>query len=650
VQQTRNSLCRNALRRRAGLAAEARIRHIQPSSAVPPRFDPAMHNPRIEANIPHLRLEYRLPLLVSIVLTTLLGAGTWLAYREVAASSHAAAMDRMGAVATQLTETARTGADARTQLMRRVASDPAVQQLARGERDATDPAVSAALQPLRIGSEDGFTAAVLSASGASARVRVGSAYPELDPPPAALLRGGVEGNPLLSPYITHGDATYYWMAVPLGHGAAGGHLAQLRRLGGNPRSMEGLVGEGADIFLVNGLTGEWAPAGGGRPLPAPVVLGEQGDEPLSYMREGEARVAIARAIPNADWHVVIDRPLREVIAPARSFVMRATAMSMLLVLSGLLVVGLITRRLLRPIGELGAAARDIALGNYDRRVEVRREDEIGQLANAFNSMAAEVDRTVAAARHSQSVALEASHAKSAFLATMSHEVRTPINAIMGYVELLDIQLSGNLNNDQRQFLERIRESSRHLTALVEDVLDLAKGEAGELRVAPREILADAAVRAALNVVVPQAKLRGIELTSECTPIAFVGDPQRVRQILVNLLSNAVKFTDSGGRVSLRCYLQPGEAEDGSSDVCCFEVTDTGCGIPAEQQAAVFEPFVQIDSSYTRTKGGAGLGLAISLRLARLMHGDIDLRSELGQGSTFTLRLPVPANAAVAAGQ
>jgi hypothetical protein len=194
-------------------------------------------------------------------------------------------------------------------------------------------------------------------------------------------------------------------------------------------------------------------------------------------------------------------------------------------------------------------------------------------------------------------------------------------------------------------------SSKHLLTLVNDVLDLAKVEAGRLVVAREQASAAASAAGALTLVQPQAEMRGILLSNLCadTPAArYMGDPHRVEQILVNLLSNAVRFTEPGGRVRVSCellYSAPAGAQlpVGLECVCALHVEDTGIGIPPRHLAAIFEPFVQVEQGHTRTREGSGLGLAISRRLARLMGGDLTARSRPGVGSTFTLWLPgVPA--------
>ncbi len=316
--------------------------------------------------------------------------------------------------------------------------------------------------------------------------------------------------------------------------------------------------------------------------------------------------------------------------------------------------------LLVPFHAGGSPAGTLWVASHDDRKRFDSEDArmLSSLAafagaicvGAMSRDAAEEARALAAEarRH----AVEADRAKSEFLATMSHEFRTPLNALTGYVQLLDMGLAGPVTETQREFLQRLSASGRHLTGLVDDVLDLAKVEAGQLTVASEQLMLGDSIEEALALALPQAQAIGIRLvdargSNEGVPC--IGDDHRVRQILLNLISNALKFTPFGGTVTVRCDIADTATEDarvtGDGPFAFIEVSDTGVGIAQEHESAVFEPFYQAESAmgrrYRRTAGGIGLGLTISRRLARLMGGDLTLRSTPNAGSTFVLWLPVP---------
>jgi PAS domain S-box-containing protein len=227
--------------------------------------------------------------------------------------------------------------------------------------------------------------------------------------------------------------------------------------------------------------------------------------------------------------------------------------------------------------------------------------------------------------------------KSAFLATMSHELRTPLNSIIGFTGVLQGGLAGPVNEEQAKQLGMVRGSARHLLELISDVLDLSKIEAGELRVAADPFDLQASLERVQASLAPMARKAGLSLDLKIDSRlgTMVGDRRRVEQIALNLLSNAIKFTSTGG-VTLAAEPVPGDPHPAVR----IRVTDTGIGIAPEHLSILFQPFRQIDSSLNRAYEGTGLGLAICHRLTGLMGGRIEVNSEPGVGSCFTVILPL----------
>jgi signal transduction histidine kinase len=238
-------------------------------------------------------------------------------------------------------------------------------------------------------------------------------------------------------------------------------------------------------------------------------------------------------------------------------------------------------------------------------------------------------------RQARDQALEASRLKSELLAKVSHELRTPLGAILGYTEMLEMGVYGPVSADQREVMARVIDSTQYLANLVNELLDQARLEAGKLELQISTFMPKSIVQEACTRMEVLAHTKGLRLVSEIDddlPKTLSGDPMRLQQILANLISNAIKFTPDGG-ISVRLY---------RSDPAhwAMQVTDTGPGILKEAQTYIFEPFRQVDGSMTRQHQGSGLGLSIVKQLANLMGGDVILESEVGQGSIFTVRLPL----------
>ena len=282
--------------------------------------------------------------------------------------------------------------------------------------------------------------------------------------------------------------------------------------------------------------------------------------------------------------------------------------------------------LIGPIQQIDARLAAIASGNFSEHVDITNRDELGALAVNVNRMNDELRRVYKELE-------TASEHKSEFLASMSHELRTPLNAIIGFSQVLRERISGDINAKQEEYLDDILSSANHLLALINEVLDLAKVEAGqvELHVAP--FLLQDALERGISTVREQATSGGVQLTLHANggPTIVTGDERRIRQVIFNLLSNAVKFTPSGGRVDVTATHADGEAR--------ISVADTGGGIAADDLERIFEEFQQTELG-ARLHEGTGLGLALSKRFVEMHGGRIWCDSVVGTGSTFVFTLPL----------
>jgi len=334
------------------------------------------------------------------------------------------------------------------------------------------------------------------------------------------------------------------------------------------------------------------------------------------------------------------------------------ATAIMTVFLAMLAAYLIVRYVIvKPLEHLRDVSDEVRRGNVQARAEIHTADEFEELGVAFNrmlrglvdtqeelqkvneSLDGKVDELARANLH----LYEMNRMKSDFLATMSHELRTPLNSIIGFSDVLgSIQ---SLDEKQRRYVQNIRTSGRMLLDMINDILDLAKIEAGKTEIRPVIFDVESVVSAQCDMARPMAEKKAIDVSFEIGPglEAVEQDQAKVQQILANLLSNAVKFTPGGGRVEVHARLD--DTTEPSRPEIVIDVIDSGVGIAAEEQQAIFEKFRQGkvfqkgDDAMTREISGTGLGLSIVRELCRLLGGDVTLESQLGRGSRFTIRLP-----------
>jgi signal transduction histidine kinase/FixJ family two-component response regulator len=300
------------------------------------------------------------------------------------------------------------------------------------------------------------------------------------------------------------------------------------------------------------------------------------------------------------------------------------------------LAALLARRFSGPVEALAKAAQEVADGGLDTRVDVRRNDELGQLAREFNAMATSLKTLASDLRAAKDKAEAANLAKSQFLANMSHEIRTPMNGLLGMTQLL---LGTRLDAQQRRYAEIAHQSGDALLGTLNDILDFSRIEAGRLELVESDIDLRRLAASVAELFGESARVKGLGLevcVEPSVPRLLRGDGGRLRQILVNLVGNAVKFTERGA-VTIAIRLEPDAG--GRGRVRC-EVADTGIGIDRAVQSRIFEPFVQADGTATRKYGGSGLGLAICRQLVALMQGEFGVTSEPGGGSVFWCVLPL----------
>lgn len=395
----------------------------------------------------------------------------------------------------------------------------------------------------------------------------------------------------------------------------------LNRLMAVIQDYEGL-GDKGEIILLTLENGQWKPLNTLRYPDLPFTTPESSHTSDFFWTTSPIE------LDHDTWQILVRVDADEVLAPQKKLYLGIVLFNCFLLLLGSILITLGINISFSNINKLAHAAERFGNGDWDYRLHIEEEQEIGILAKHFNSMADKLKQQIKAIQ-------DANLAKSKFLANMSHEIRTPINGITGFLQLLQ---KTTLSEEQLQYITLMSASSETLLAVINDILDVAKIESGKMTLEYRAFDLRHTVESAVYSLQAKALEKSLLLDIQwdsTLPNSIIGDASKLKQILINLVGNAIKFTDTG---HITISVHPFASEASLTNIA-FTVADTGIGMPSESIDNLFKPFYQVDNTSMRKYGGTGLGLSICRAYIEAMKGTIEVRSTPNIGSEFTFKLP-----------
>jgi signal transduction histidine kinase len=633
-------------------------------------------------------LTHRLPLFTAAVVVLVVVSSLALTYDALKRSRVEATYERHDRLVKEIVRSSEQTLRQRAAIYRHTAADSGVNRVLRAAvrgvaptgDDAAIRGATAALLELRTQPDSSLPIELWTADGRRV-VHVGvdvrgdsivQMRPELrtlNGPPLSEIPTGRTGSDSIqygALYASNGRI-FYWTIVPVMDGGQRlGFIAQQRTFSTTSQqqaTMKALLGNDATINLRNVTDQFWASYAGQPIAPLRGVDSANGD----YIgeRPGVGSVIVTEArVPGSPWSFSLEAPVASVLNEPRATLRRLALISLLIAIVGVAATWVVSRRITYPLVRLTSVSDAIARGDYDTRVPSRSgewtRNEVARLSITFNRMAGEIETThreleqqmeealavsqqlelanedlqriSLEAQEARDAAQEANRAKSDFLATMSHELRTPLNAIGGYADIMQLGIYGEINEKQKDALGRIMRSQQVLLSLINDVLNFAKLDAGQVHYRIGDVPLAKTLTGVEPLIAPQLGTKRLTYRVDRCPddLTVRADQEKLQQIVINLLSNAIKFTPAGGTITMDC--------EAAGEQVLIRVRDSGVGIPTERLDAIFEPFVQVDRALNRPHEGVGLGLSISRDLARGMNGTLEVESTVGEGSVFTLRL------------